>query len=375
MKLEKISFMGFRNLEDSSIIPASDINVIWGNNAQGKTNLLEAIWLFTGGHSFRGNKDTELLTIGSKEKGAKLDAEFFSENRQQKATLKLTPQKGGVVKRSSVINGVEKKVGSALVGKICAVIFSPEHLLLVKEGPGKRRSFIDGAICQTKPSYAKTLAQYNRSVQQRNSLLKTLFSHPELADTLDIWDERVIQFGSVVISERLSYIDRLIPKTEEIYRGISRDKEKIGIKYIVSGFDLSDDTSVDNIADSLRKALTNSRQSDIRFGHTSVGPHRDDIDFTLDGLSARTYGSQGQQRSVVLSLKLAEAEILEKAIGEAPLVLLDDVMSELDASRQDYLLNHLENRQVFITCCSPETVNLMEKGKRFYVENGRIEEK
>ncbi len=373
MRLEKISFKGFRNLEDSSITPAPDINVIWGNNAQGKTNLLEAVWLFTGGHSFRGNKDAELLTIGGKEKKAQLDAVFFSENRTQSASLFLNSPKAGVVTRTSVINGIEKKTGSALVGKICAVIFSPEHLLLVKEGPGKRRSFIDGAICQTKPSYTKILSQYNRSVQQRNSLLKSLFGKPELIDTLDIWDERVVYFGARVISERLSYIERLIPKTEEIYRGISRDREKIGIKYLVSGFEISDKADVNSISESLRQALYSSRQSDLRFGHTSVGPHRDDVDFTLDGLSARTFGSQGQQRSVVLSLKLAEAEILEKAVGEAPIVLLDDVMSELDASRQDYLLNHLENRQVFITCCSPETVNLMEKGKRFYVENGRIE--
>ncbi len=373
MIIEKISFSGFRNLEDAAICPAPDINVIFGNNAQGKTNLLEAVWLFTGGHSFRGNKDFELLKIGAREKKARLDASFFSEGRSQTASLILSSPKSGVVTRSSVINGIEKKNGSFLVGKICAVIFSPEHLLLVKEGPGKRRAFIDGAICQTKPSYTKILSQYNRSLSQRNSLLKSLYGKPELLDTLDVWDERAVYFGARVIAERLSYIERLIPKTEEIYRGISRDREKIGIKYLVSGFDLNEKSDIDSISEKLREALLSARQSDLRFGHTSVGPHRDDIDFTLDGLSARTFGSQGQQRSVVLALKLAEAEILEKAVGESPIVLLDDVMSELDSSRQDYLLNHLENRQVFITCCSPETVNLMEKGKRFYVENGRIE--
>ncbi|MDO4459677.1 MAG: DNA replication/repair protein RecF [Clostridia bacterium] len=368
MKIEKISFENFRNLEDGSVFPDDNINVIWGNNAQGKTNLLEAVWLFTGGHSFRGNKDAELIRLGVKEKKAKLDAVFFSGARSQTATLNIMNGR-----RSSVINGVEKKTGSALVGKVCAVIFSPEHLMLIKEGPQKRRSFIDGAICQIKPSYAKLLSQYNRSVSQRNALLKDLVNHPELGITLDVWDERIIYFGSLVIKERLDYIKKLTPTAEEIYRGISRNKEKISIKYIVNGFNFeSENPDSAEIEEKLRAAVEKNRQSDIRMGCTNMGPHRDDIDFMLDGLAAKTFGSQGQQRSVVLSLKLAEAEILEKGIGEAPIILLDDVMSELDSQRQDYLLNHLSSRQVFITCCSPETVNLMEKGKKIYVEGGRI---
>ena len=368
MIIKKLAFSGFRNLNDDSITPNENINVIWGNNAQGKTNLLEAIWLFTGGHSFRGNKDSELPKIGG-DGSARLDAEFFSEMRDQKASLII---KDG--RRSSVINGIVKKTGSALVGKICAVIFSPEHLLLVKDGPQKRRTFIDGAICQVKPAYTKLIAGYNRSLLQRNTLLKDIFKHPELMDTMEVWDERLIVLGAQVIRERVKYIEKLAPRVAEIYKGISKDREKIELKYVASGLEgdlhqLSDP----EIEDLLRNALKKNRQADLRAGFTTVGPHRDDVDITLDGLSARTYGSQGQQRSVVLSLKLAEADILEENLGEAPLVLLDDVMSELDGSRQDYLLNHLSDRQVFITCCSPETLNLMEKGKSIYVENGKVE--
>lgn len=368
MKINKLSFSGFRNLNDDFITPNENINVIWGNNAQGKTNLLEAIWLFTGGHSFRGNKDSELPKIGGSG-SARLDAEFFSEMRDQKASLII---KDG--RRSSVINGIVKKTGSALVGKICAVIFSPEHLLLVKDGPQKRRTFIDAAICQVKPAYTKLIAGYNRSLLQRNTLLKDIVKHPELMDTMEVWDERLVVLGAQVIAERIKYIEKLSPRVSEIYKGISKDREKIDLKYMASGLDADlHHLRDDEIEELLRASLKKSRQTDLRAGFTTVGPHRDDVDITLDGLSARTYGSQGQQRSVVLSLKLAEADILEENLGEAPLVLLDDVMSELDNSRQDYLLNHLSDRQVFITCCSPETLNLMEKGKSFFVEDGKVE--
>lgn len=383
MIIKKVEYENFRNLQDGNIVPSPDINVIWGDNAQGKTNLLEGIWLFTGGHSFRGNKDSELpkLIEGKNAKNSTLYADFFSGERDQQATLKINNGK-----RSSIINGVEKKTGSALVGKICGVIFSPEHLLLVKEGPQKRRNFIDGAICQIKPSYVKLLVKYNRSLSQRNTLIKEISKHPELCDTMDVWNEHLISFGSKIILERIKYINKIAPRAKEIYKGISKDKETIGISY-ESFFTINEEmismtsnlnatsTSLllEEISQHYRAALKKALKSDLKIGFTSVGPHRDDIEITLNDLSARIYGSQGQQRSVVLALKLSEADILEKSIGESPIILLDDVMSELDNNRQDYLLNHLYNRQVFITCCSPETVNLMERGKTFYVKNGKIE--
>lgn len=362
MIIEKINYRNFRNLADGGIEPCEGINVICGNNAQGKTNLLEALWLFTGGHSFRGNKDSELPRLDQVPQGAGLSAEFISGGRLQKAELNIANGK-----RTSVINGIEKKTGSALVGKICAVIFSPEHLLLVKEGPQRRRGFIDGALCQIKPSYAKLLSKYNRALIQRNTLIKDIYKHPELRDTMDIWNERLVFFGSQVIFERMNYIERLSPRVKEIYGGISKDKEKAEIRY-----DTFSGKTVEEISETYRSALKKTEKTDLKLGFTSTGPHRDDLEITLDGISARSFGSQGQQRSTVLALKLAEADILEQSIGEPPLILLDDVMSELDNSRQDYLLNHLYNRQVFITCCSPETVNLMEKGKIFSVEAGFV---
>lgn len=371
MYVQRLATQQFRNLEDGELFPCEGVNVIYGDNAQGKTNLLEGLWLFTGGHSFRGAKDGELPRLnretGQNAPAASLALDFFSEERMQKAVLQI--ENG---RRSSVINGVKKKTGSALVGKVRAVIFSPEHLLLVKEGPARRRSFIDGALCQLKPSFAGALSAYNRTLLQRNALLKDMNRFPELQDTLEVWDARLVKLGVAVMTERKAYVDKAAEKVQDIYYGISKGKEKIGIKYSPSVRVPVENLVPEEAEEVFSKELRRALRSDMKSGFTSFGPHRDDLEIELNGLSARSYGSQGQQRSAVLALKLAEAETLAGLSGETPVVLLDDVMSELDQNRQDYLLNHLHGRQVFITCCSPETVSLQETGKRFRVENGVV---
>lgn len=370
MYVTKLGFENFRNLENGAIYPAQGINVLYGENAQGKTNLLEALWLFTGGHSFRGAKDAELARIDSEKGGhtsyTKLLLQFSSRERAQEAILNV--QNG---RRSSVLNGVARKTGTALVGKICAVIFSPEHLLLVKEGPARRRGFIDGAICQIKPSYAKALSVYNRSLLQRNALLKDVLRHPELLDTMEVWNRRLSKFGAQIMAERQWYTRLLREKIDGIYRGISQNREEIRLSYSFS-LKIAEGFTEQEAEHGFFQALQKSEKSDIRAGFTTNGPHRDDLEIHINSISARMYGSQGQQRSAVLSMKLAEAELLAEATGEAPLILLDDVMSELDPGRQDYLLNHLHNRQVFITCCAPESVHLLEAGRKFLVKNGNI---
>ena len=366
----RLGCQNFRNLRDGELFPCPGVNVIYGGNAQGKTNLLEGLWLFTGGHSFRGAKDVELPRLdtatGENAPTAALALDFFSEGREQKALLQF--ENG---RRSSVINGVKKKTGSALVGKVCAVIFSPEHLLLVKEGPARRRGFLDGALCQIRPSYAGMLHVYQRALSQRNALLKDIGRFPELRDTLEVWDARLIQLGAAVMEERHRYVEKIAPQAQEIYRGISRGKEELSLSYAPSPR-LPEGSSQQDWIELFKTELRRTEASDVRSGFTSVGPHRDDLEITLGGLSARMYGSQGQQRSAVLALKLAEAQALSQLTGETPIVLLDDVMSELDQSRQEYLLNHLHGRQLFITCCSPETVSLQETGMRFRVEAGEV---
>ena len=361
MYVTRLAYKSYRNLIDGSISPSEGINIICGGNAQGKTNLLEAVWLFTGGHSFRGTKDSEIPRLnpetGRNAEGCSLALDFYSRDRDQKAQLNI--DRG---RRSTVINGVEKKSGTALIGKICAVIFSPEHLQLIKGGPGGRRNFVDAAICQLRPGYAKTLSSYHRSVLQRNTLLKDITRHPALLDTLEVWDMRLAKYGGILMEERERYIKRISPEIANVYAGISKNSEKITFSY---------KPSVDSGEQSLLDCLTESRNADIRMGYSSRGPHRDDLNIEIDGISARLFASQGQQRSAVLAMKLAEAQILGEETGEAPIILLDDVLSELDSSRQNYLLNNLSGRQVFITCCTP----VLSNGRLFDVEKGTVRDK
>ncbi|MCI9226245.1 MAG: DNA replication/repair protein RecF [Acutalibacter sp.] len=359
----------FRNLEEEEIFPCEEVNIIYGDNAQGKTNLLEGMWLFTGGHSFRGAKDTELPRIdpetGKNLMGTALALDFYSAEREQSAMLQI--ENG---RRSAEINGVKKDTGTALVGKVRAVIFSPEHLLLVKEGPTRRRNYLDTALCQLKPSYASVLTAYRRALMQRNALLKEKRERPsQPADTLSVWNARLARLGAQVVQERQSFTESVATKISGIYDGIARGRERLEVRYCPS---VKGGSTVGEIEELFVQELSRTSASDIRSGFTSVGPHRDDLDIEIDGVSARSYGSQGQQRSAVLAMKLAEAQILTEFSGESPIVLLDDVMSELDRQRQDYLLNHLQGQQVFITCCSPETVELLENGMRFHVDGGAV---
>lgn len=360
MRISQLECENFRNLENNIFIPDKQVNVIYGKNAQGKTNLLEALWLFTGGKSFRGAKDGELVKFGSDH--AKLHLLFFSQEREQEASISI--QAG---KKSVVINGIAQRSASTMIGKFCAVIFSPDHLSFIKEGPSFRRNFIDGALCQVKPVYVKLLYQYHRILNQRNALLKDIPRHSELLDTLDIWDEKLSYYGEQVSLERISYIQKLKEPVIEIYNGISQRKETIQICYH-SG--INNMTIEQCLQGSMMSCLKKARNEDVACGFTTCGPHRDDLIITIDGVSARSFASQGQQRSAVLALKLAEAQLLKNSLGENPIVFLDDVMSELDFDRQDYLLNHLKDQQVFITCCDPENAGKEVQGKKFEMKNG-----
>jgi DNA replication and repair protein RecF len=348
----RLNYFGYRNLQPGELIPENSINVIFGKNAQGKTNLLEAMWLFTGGRSFRGSKDADLIAYEMQRAEVKLS--FFSEEREQTAQINIEN-----ARRSAILNGIPKKTAAELIGKFCAVLFSPEHLSLVRDGPSFRRNFIDSAICQIKPSYAGLLSHYNHTLIQRNALLKDIPRHAELADTLETWDEKLTRYGEEIIRGRIKYIDQISEQAKVIYAGICENKEKIELSY---------QKSTENLDQSLKDA----RRGDIYSGHTSFGPHRDDLEILIDSQSARAFGSQGQKRSVVLALKLAEAEILRRQTGEKPVIFLDDVMSELDSGRQDYLLNHLNDCQVFITCCEPDAVKRLRVGALFEMDGGRL---
>ncbi len=353
MEIKKIKFSGFRNLFDFEFSPCKNINIICGANAQGKTNITEGIWLFTGAKSFRGAKDIEMVGFG-KEK-ALLEMNFLSGGIEREAKIKI------VSKRTAFFDEKPLKSPALLAGNFCAIVFSPNDLGLVKEGPSLRRRFLDIAIGQLYPSYINNLKNYTRAIAQRNKIIKDYKNIPNGEEMLDIFEEEISQNGIKIIEFRKNYCEKAQPYTAEIYSGISKNREELEFSYISSANE-----------ENLREALYNSRKTDVFSGITSVGPHRDDLDFKINGISARKFGSQGQQRSIALSLKLAEAKTLKEITGEEPVAILDDVMSELDPKRQDYILNHIKDRQVFITCCDPSNIKGIKEGKIFNIEAGRI---
>lgn len=362
MVINRLSVKDYRNIENIEIMPSENINIIFGENAQGKTNLLESIWLFTGCKSFRTKKDSELLGI---DKGfAKNEIDFFAKGREQNAILYIDK------KRTAMKNGITLKSPAELIGEFYAVIFSPAHLSLIKDGPVFRRKFLDTALCQLKPHYAKGLAKYTHTLEQRNALLKDIQYHSELYDTLDVWDDKISSYGAAVVSERIKYSQLLKEHSKNIYDGLSAGNEELSVEYMNNTGLYSSDPY--EIKDFLMKRLRETRRDDIFNKITGVGPQRDDLIIKINGLPARSFGSQGQQRSCALALKLGEANIIKEITGEEPIILLDDVMSELDVKRQDYILNHIDKRQVFITCCDPATVLRMCEGKTFHIDKGGL---
>lgn len=362
MKVQGLELENYRNFDKEYFNPNPGINIIYGDNAQGKTNLIEAIWLFTGGRSFRGSKDTELVKFG--ENHARLNLEFFALEREQEAEINIMEKR-----RRVSLNKVEKRSPSALVGAFCAVVFSPSHLSLVKDGPLKRRRFLDAALCQMKPKYCSALLRYNHTLEQRNALLKEARNNRRLLETLDVWEKNLSVYGAMIIRERLNYVLKLEKKAGEFYRGISDGKEEFSVSYksnlIKSGI-------IEDIEDSFLSVLESHREEDLVLGYTSVGPHRDDLDLKVNNLNAKSFASQGQQRSCVLSLKLAEAEIFMKNTGQKPIILLDDVMSELDANRQTYLMESIKGWQVLLTCCDPDNIIKLDYPQKFEIRNGKI---
>lgn len=352
MKILKLEIKNFRNIKEAVVIPFEEMNVICGENAQGKTNLLEAIWLFTGAKSFRGAKDNEYVLFNEKNSSIKLS--FLSEGIEKEAEIEIYE------KRNAFINGKKLKSASLLAGNFYAIVFSPTDLSILNDGPAVRRKFLDIAIGQLYPSYIETLRKYLKAVAQRNKILKDYKYDSTLSVMLDVFEDEIAQEGKKIIEARKKYINLLNQFLPDIYKGISREKENLETVYKT------------NCDENLKEQLFLSRKEDMFKGATTVGPHRDDISFKINNISARSFGSQGQKRSVALSLKLAEAEVIKKNVGECPVFLLDDVMSELDPERQNFILNHIKGMQVFLSCCDPSNIKQLKKGRVFEVKEGVI---
>lgn len=362
MKLIDHSSYNFRNIDFANISPDPEMNIIYGENGQGKTNFIESIWLMTGFYSFRARKNIQLIKKGCNE--AEIKSTFYSHGREQTAEMKIGQ------KKELVLNGVKEDSPRAMMGSFYSVVFSPSTLGIVQDGPSERRKMLDIALSLTKPNYALAMSRYLRVIDQRNALLKKMGERAFKNDYIAPWDDELVKTGAKIIRYRLDYIDSLSALSSEIYEGISSGREKFSFCYDFAKENISDD----EIVKKLRNDLEKSRESDIKRMYTGTGPHTHDLILNLNDTDARMYGSQGQQRSCALAMKLGEASIIEKVTGECPVVLLDDVMSELDESRQTFILNYLDNWQVFITCCDPANLMRSGKGKIFEVAQGTIKE-
>jgi len=353
MKVNNLKLENFRNISSLDIDFDSEINVICGENAQGKTNIIEALWLFSGAKSFRNSKDNEFIKFGEEKAKSFTTFKFLGVENSAQIDFKE--------KRTAFYN--EKKLTStaALAGKFNAIVFSPVDLNLVVDGPEKRRRFLDVSIGQLYPNYIEILRSYSRAVMQRNKIIKDYRYDKTLSVMLEVFESEIVEMGNKIINYRKKYIDILNKYVEKIYSGISGGKEQIKTEYISKSGEKID-----------LEILKLSREKDMFTQSTSVGPHRDDINFKINNISARSFGSQGQKRSVALSLKLAGAEVIKEISGEYPICLLDDVMSELDENRQNYILNHIRNWQSFITCCDTSNIKNLKEGKVIKIKNGRV---
>ena len=356
------SAKNFRNIDFVEFEPHPEMNVIYGENGQGKTNIIESIWLLTGFYSFRARKNAQLIKQGIDE--AEIENKFYSHSREQLAVMKINKRK------EITLNGIKEESPRVMMGKYYAVVFSPATLGLVQDGPGERRKMLDIALSLIKPNYAVVMSRYLRVLEQRNALLKKLGEKSFDYDYMMPWDTELANLGAKIIKYRLDYVEQLSDLSSEIYDGISSGREKFDFYYDFSKENISEE----QIKEKLVAEIEKSREADIKRLYTNAGPHTHDLVLNLNGRDARIYGSQGQQRSCALAMKLGEASIIEKITGECPVVLLDDVMSELDEGRQTFILNYLDNWQVFITCCDPSTLLRSKKGKAFEVANGEIKE-
>ncbi len=355
MIIKKIKLKNFRNIKKAIITPCRRINVIYGSNAEGKTNILESIWMLTGAKSFRTSRDAELVKIG--EDNANIFCNLFAKERIQ--TIEINIEKN----RTAKVNGVEIYSMSELSEKFSAVIFSPIDLMLISDGPSERRNFADNVISFIYPRYSKLLSRYGRAIDQRNSVLKDFRRHPEIEFMLDSFEKEIVKAGNDIIIYRKRFCEKLKQYLPDIYEGLSSGKEVMTAEYISCG---------GNTPEEFLEKLKKSRDIDSVNLTTSIGPHRDDIEILINGISARKFGSQGQKRSCAIALKLAESEIIKEMTGNTPIILLDDVMSELDKSRQKYILNHIKGRQVFITCCDYSNIEGLKAGKIFNVKSGEV---
>ena len=359
MVIKSLELADFRNYKELNINFDTGTNILYGDNAQGKTNILEAIYISATTKSHKGSKDKEVINFDKEEAHIRTCLEKENVEYMVDMYLRKNKSKGIAIDKQKI------KKASELIGLLNVVFFSPEDLAIIKEGPSERRRFADMELCQLDNFYLYNLNHYNKIINQRNKLLKDLYFHPELKETLDIWDSQLVSFGSKIIERRELFAGQLCDIIREIHSRLSGGKEELVIKY-----------EPDVLIEDFEKRMKENQEKDIHSKVTGTGPHRDDFTFIVNGIDIRRFGSQGQQRTAALSLKLSEIELVKKITGDTPVLLLDDVLSELDSSRQNYLLNSIGDIQTIITCTGlDEFINNRFKINRiFEVTSGTAKE-
>lgn len=354
MIIKSLELSNYRNYENLNIVFDKSTNILFGNNAQGKTNILESIYMSGTSRSHRGSKDKEIIRFGYDE--AHIKSIIEKDNREFQIDIHLKKSRA----KGIAINKIPIKKAIELFGILNLVVFSPEDLAIIKNGPSERRRFMDAELCQLDKVYLYDLTIYNKALNQRNKLLKDINFNPQLKDTLDVWNSQIIDYGRRIISRRRALIEQLNDIVKPIHENITGGSENIHIGY-----------EMNVTEEAYEDEFNNSTDRDIRFGQTHIGPHRDDLSFEVNDIDMRKYGSQGQQRTCALSLKLAEIELVKNSIHEKPVLLLDDVLSELDSERQNLLLNQINDIQTIITCTGVEDFikNRFKINRIFQVEN------
>ena len=357
MKINSLKLKNFRNYDMLALEFDPSTNIFYGDNAQGKTNILESVYMCSTTKSHRGTKDRDMIRFGEEESHIEAVVEKSGITYQIDMHLKKNSPKG------IAINKVPIRKASELFGIVNIVFFSPEDLNIIKNGPAERRRFIDLELSQLDKVYLNNLANYNRIVNQRNHLLKDIYHQEDLIETLDIWDLQLIEYGTKIIERRKKFIEQVNEIISDIHKKLTGNKEQIELVY-------EPNTGIFT----LEQALKRSRERDLKMKSTSAGPHRDDICFLNKDIDIRKFGSQGQQRTAALSLKLSEIELVKRITKDKPVLLLDDVLSELDKHRQNYLLDSINDIQTLITCTGvDEFVNhRFSINKIFHVQNGQV---
>ena len=367
MRVEQLTLRGFRNYTEAAVRFDEGINVISGENAQGKTNLLEAVYLLSGGRSFRTRFDKEL--IGFDREFAEITADIYAQEREQHIEILL--RRGG---KKQVTQNRVKKNASELSETVKAVLFCPDDLNLIRDGAAARRKMMDLAICQLRPGYARLLSDFNRLYENKMRILRDYRENPSMLDTLDEFSDGLARVSAQIIRFRASFAKRLAAAAAPIHREFSGSGEELGLQYTTVSTVTDPMASEQAIYAEILEHQRSHRAAELASGSCLTGAHKDDLEISVNGRSARSFASQGQTRTAALSLKMAEREIFLDDTGESPILLLDDVLSELDARRQEFVLNRMVGGQTLITCCEDEQIVRKTGGKVIFVHGGGIRE-